>query len=195
VRIFRRPADPTEAVLRRLSKRLRWFRPSLADAPTPSDQLAHFVQHRLCPAIDRGDTAPVIATLAIVEEALTAPGPTQALDDTLDHALTVNLIEVLSNWTSWPETPPEVVTAIEAAMGPATRERWHRVHRQAAVVTDWIRDGGDPDRDSGDPAVHRQVENDDLRFLIRSSKQYVDETLAIGIADRLRHELATGQGM
>ncbi|WP_405056085.1 hypothetical protein OG474_25485 [Kribbella sp. NBC_01505] len=188
MRIFNRPTDPTEAVLRRLAKRLRWFRPSLADAPTPSEQLAHLAQHKLCPAIDKGDPAPLVTAFAIVEEALASAELTEATDGAL-----IDLIEVVSNWTSWPETPPEVVAAIDAAIGPATRERRDRVHRQAAVVTDWLRAGDTADREA--PATYQAVKNADLRFLVRSNKQYIDETLAVDTADRLRHEMATGQGM
>jgi hypothetical protein len=190
VSIFRRrPVDPAEAVLRRLAKRLRWFRPSLDDAPTPSSQLDHLAQHRLCPAIDQGDAAPVITALAITEEALATA------DQELDQALTLSLVEALSNWCSWPETSPEVVAAIDTAMGPLTRARWNSIRAQGTTVADWIRTGGAPDRTGEAPATYRAVKNPDLRFLTRSTLQYVDETLAVGTADRLRHELATGQGV
>jgi len=188
VSLFRRPTDPTEAVLRKLSKRLRWFRPSLAAAPTPSEQLNHLAQHRLCPAIDQGDPAPLAATLAIIEAALV-----ETPDDKLDDAL-IGLIEVVSNWTSWPETPPAVIEALETSIGPATRERWNRIRRQSTLVAGWLRAGNAPDRTDGG-GDYRAVQNPDLRYLLRSSKQYIDDTLAVSTADRLRHELATGQGM
>ncbi|MEU4287927.1 hypothetical protein AB0E63_06880 [Kribbella sp. NPDC026596] len=119
--IFRRPTDPTEEVLRRLSKRLRWFRPALADAPTPYLQLGHLAQHRLCPAIEQGDAAPVVTALAIAEEALAGADLDDEPGANLDHALTLNLVEVVSDWCSWPETSPQVVATIEAGMGPMTR--------------------------------------------------------------------------
>ncbi|GAA1699310.1 hypothetical protein GCM10009745_52320 [Kribbella yunnanensis] len=182
MRFFSRPTDPTEATLRRLSKRLRWFRPSLADAPSASEQLTHLAQHRLCPAIDAGDPAPLITALAVIEEALTP-----LADDDLDDALT-HLVELISNWTSWPETPPAILDALESSLGPETRDRWNRIRRQATLVAGWL--------DTPNPgADHRAVQNADLRFLIRSSHQYLDETVTISTADRLRHELATGQGM
>ncbi len=188
MKIFRRPTDPTEAVLRKLSKRLRWFRPSLADAPTASDQLVHLAQHRLCPAIDQGDPAPLVTAFAIIEEAL---GETP--DDKLDDEL-IGLIETVSNWVSWPETPPAVIEALETAIGPATRERWNRVRRQSTLVAGWLRAGNAPDRTDGG-GDFRAIQNPDLRFLLRSTKQYIDDTLTVNTADRLRHELATGQGM
>jgi hypothetical protein len=187
VSLFRRPTDPTEAVLRKLSKRLRWFRPSLADAPTASDQLVHLAQHRLCPAIDQGDPAPLVTAFAIIEEAL-AETPADKLDDEL-----VGLIETVSNWVSWPETPSAVIEALETAMGPATLERWNRIRRQSTLVAGWIRAGNAPDRTGG--ADYREVQDAVLRFLFRSNTQYIDDTLAVGVADRARHELATGQGM
>ncbi|GAB3933683.1 hypothetical protein GCM10029976_041530 [Kribbella albertanoniae] len=187
MRFFSRPADPTEAVLRRLSKRLRWFRPSLADAPTPSEQLTHLAQHRLCPAIDRGDTAPLITALTITEDALT-----ESPDDELDSAL-IHLVELISNWVSWPETPPSVLEAIESSMGPETHNRWNRIRRQSTTVAGWLGAGSAPEREA--PADYREVQDAVLRFLVRSNMQYVDETLTISTTDRLRHELATGQGM
>lgn len=189
--IFRRATDPTEVVLRRLSKSLRWFRPSLADAPTPYSQLAHLAQHQLCPAIDRGDAAPVVTSFAITEEALAGA----KLDHNLDEALTLGLVEVVSDWCSWPETPPEVVATIEAGMGPLTRGRWNSIRDQGAVVADWIRGGGAPDRTGETPATYREIKDAYLRFLIRSSQQYIDETMTVGTPDRLRFELSTGQGV
>ncbi|WP_410785236.1 hypothetical protein [Kribbella sp. C-35] len=193
--IFRRPIDPTEAVLRRLSKSLRWFRPSLADAPTPDLQLGHLAQHRLCPAIEQGDAAPVLTSLAIAEEALAAADLDHQLGANLDHALTLGLVEVISDWCSWPETPPEVVATIEAAMGPMTRERWNAVRDQGAAVADWIRHGGAVDRTGETPAAYREIQNADLRFLTRSTRQYIDETMTVGTADRVRFEGFTGQGV
>jgi hypothetical protein len=195
VSFFRRPTDPTEAVLRRLSKRLRWFRPSLADAPTPYLQFGHLAQHRLCPAIDQGDAAPVVTAFAIIEEALTGIDLDHEPNAQLDHSLTLGLVEVVSDWCSWPETPPEVVAAIEAGMGPMTRRRWISVRDQGAAVADWIRNGGAADRTGGTPAAYREIKNADLRYLTRSTRQYIDETLAVGTADRLRFEKATGQGI
>ncbi|TCC47007.1 hypothetical protein E0H73_43435 [Kribbella pittospori] len=87
--IFRRQADPTEAVLRRLSRTMRWFRPPLADAPTQLAQLAHLAQHRLCPAIDQGDAAPAVTALAIAEEALAAADLDHEPGAKLDEALTL----------------------------------------------------------------------------------------------------------
>ncbi|GAA1549070.1 hypothetical protein GCM10009741_61290 [Kribbella lupini] len=174
-----------------MSRSLRWFRPSLDEASTPTQQLEHLAQHRLCPAIDQGDAAPVVTALRIAEEALASAD----LDGELDQALTLSLIETVSNWCSWPEAPPEAVATIEAAMGPLTRARWDSVRNQGTLVADWIRAGGAPDRLGELPATYRKVENADLRFLTRSNLQYVDETMAVGTPDRLRHELATGQGM
>ncbi|WP_406051622.1 hypothetical protein [Kribbella sp. NBC_00889] len=193
--IFRRPTDPTEVVLRRLSKSLRWFRPSLADAPTPYSQLGHLAQHRLCPAIEQGDAAPVMTALAITEAALAGADLDHVPDANLDEALTLGLVEVVSNWCSWPETPPEVVATIEAGMGPMTCGRWNSVRDQGNTVADWIRNGGAADRTGETPAAYREIENADLRFLTRSDRQYIDETTAVGTADRLRFEMATGQGV
>jgi hypothetical protein len=195
VSIFRRPIDPTEVVLRRLSKSLRWFRPSLADAPTPDLQLGHLAQHRLCPAIDQGDAAPAVTALAITEEALAGADLDHEPGAKLDHALTLGLVEVVSNWCSWPETPPEVVAMIEAGMGPMTRGRWNSIRDQGNAVADWIRSGGAADRTGETPAVYREVKDPDLRFLTRSTRQYVDETTAVGTADRVRFEMSTGQGV
>lgn len=193
--IFRRRTDPTEAVLRRLSKTLRWFRPTLADAPIPHAQLAHLAQHRLCPAIDQGDATPAVTALAIAEEALAGADLAHESSADLDEALTLGLVEVVSDWCSWPETPPEVVAAIDAAMGPMIRERWNSIRDQGAAVADWIRNGHAPDRIGQIPATYRTIENADLRFLTRSSHQHIDETLAVGAADRLRFEMSTGQGV
>ncbi|GAB2673012.1 hypothetical protein [Kribbella swartbergensis] len=193
--IFRRPADPTEDVLRRLSKSLRWFRPSLADAPTPYLQLGHLAQHRLCPAIDQGDAAPVVTSLAIAEDALAGANLDHEPGAKLDHALTLGLIEVVSNWCSWPETPPEVVETIEAGIGPMTRARWNAVRDQGTAVADWIRNGGAADRTGETAPAYREIKNADLRFLTRSTRQYVDETIAVGTADRVRFEKSTGQGV
>lgn len=129
--------------------------------------------------------------LAITEEALAVA----ELDEELDHALTLNLLESVSNWCSWPETPPEVVAAIEAHMGPMSRLRWNSIRDQGLSVAEWIRDGGAPDRTGETPARYRQVEDADLRFLIRSNTQYVDETMAVGVADRVLFEKATGRGV
>ncbi|MFI6832808.1 hypothetical protein ACIBG5_37235 [Kribbella sp. NPDC050241] len=193
--IFRRPTDPTEVVLRRLSKSLRWFRPSLADAPTPYSQLGHLAQHRLCPAIEQGDAAPVMTALAITEAALAGADLDHVPDANLDEALTLGLVEVVSNWCSWPETPPEVVATIEAGMGPMTYGRWNSVRDQGNTVADWIRNGGAGDRTGEAPAAYREIENADLRFLTRSTRHYIDETMAVGTADRLGFEMATGQGV
>jgi hypothetical protein len=195
VRIFRRPTDPTEDVLRRLSKSLRWFRPSLADAPTPYAQLGHLAQHRLCPAIEQGAAAPVVTVLAIAEEALAGANPDHEPSAELDRALTLGLVEVVSDWCSWPETPPEVVAAIEAGMGPMTRARWNFVRDQGAAVAEWIRNGGAADPTGATLAAYRAVKNADLRFITRSTQQYIDETMAVGTADRLRFEKSTGQGV
>lgn len=192
---FRRATDPTEDVLRRLSKRLRWFRPSLADAPTPLLQLGHLAQHRLCPAIEQGDAAPVVTALAITEEALAGADLDHEASANLDRALTLGLVEVVSNWCSWPETPPEVVATIEAGMGPMTRGRWNSVRDQGAAVADWIRYGGAANRTGETPAAYREIKNADLRFLTRSDRQYIDETMAVGTADRLKFEKSTGQGV
>ncbi|MEV0789345.1 hypothetical protein [Kribbella sp. NPDC050459] len=62
-------------------------------------------------------------------------------------------------------------------------------------MADWIRGGGAADRTAELPARYREIENADLRFLTRSTRQYVDETLAVGTADRLRFEKATGRGV
>jgi hypothetical protein len=195
VSIFRRPTDPTEVVLRRLSKSLRWFRPSLTDAPTPYLQLGHLAQHRLCPAIERGDAAPVVTSLAIAEDALAGADLDDEPGAELDHALTLGLVEVVSNWCSWPETPPDAVATIEAGMGPMTRGRWNSVRDQGAAVADWIRNGGAADRTGDTPAAYREIQNADLRFLTRSTRQYIDETMAVGTADRVRFEKSTGQGV
>jgi len=195
VSIFRRPTDPTEVVLRRLSKSLRWFRPSLADAPTPFLQLGHLAQHRLCPAIEQGDAAPVVTALAITEEALAGADLDHEPSAKLDHALTLGLVEVVSNWCSWPETPPEVVATIEAGLGPMTRGRWNSVRDQGNAVADWIRNGGAADRTGATPAAYREIKNADLRFLTRSDRQYIDETTAVGTADRVGFEKSTGQGV
>jgi hypothetical protein len=88
-----------------------------------------------------------------------------------------------------------VVPAIEAGMGPMTRGRWNSVRDQGNTVADWIRNGGAADRTGETPARYRKIENADLRFLTRSTRQYVDETLAVGTADRLKFEKATGQGI
>ena len=193
--IFRRRVDPTEAVVRRLSKTLRWFRPSLADAPTQHAQLAHLAQHRLCPAIEQGDAAPAVTALTIAEEALTGADLDHGPGAELDHALTLGLVEVLSNWCSWPETPPAVVAAIEAAMGPMTRDRWNSIRDQGTTVADWIRNGATATRTGTTPAEYRQVQDADLRFMTRSTLQYIDETRVVSTADRLRFEMATGQGV
>ncbi|WP_432941016.1 hypothetical protein ACQPXM_32750 [Kribbella sp. CA-253562] len=189
--LFRRPADPTELVLRRLSRKLRWFRPTLADAPTTEAQFRHLAEHRLCPAIDQGDATPVLTAFAITEEALAAAD----LHPNLDQALTLTLIEAVSNWCSWPETPSQVVTTIEASMGPLTRARWNAVRNQAATVADWLRAEAPSDRTDDLQAPHREVTDPELRFLTRSTRQYLDETTSVGVGDRLRFELATGQGV
>jgi len=62
-------------------------------------------------------------------------------------------------------------------------------------VADWIRNGGAADRTGGTPAAYREITNADLRFLIRSDRQYIDETMAVGTADRVRFEKSTGQGV
>jgi hypothetical protein len=188
VSLFRRRTDPTEVVLRRLSKRLQWFRPSLTDAPTPFLQLGHLARHRLCPSIERGDSALVVTSLAIAEDALAGADLDDEPGADLDRALTLGLVEVLSNWCSWPETPRDAVATIEAGMGPMTRERWNSVRDQGVAAADWIRNGGAADRTGETPATYREITNDDLRFLTRSTRQYIDETMAVGTADRLRFE-------
>ena len=193
--IFRRQTDPAEVVLRRLAKSLRWFRPSVADAPTQASQFGYLAQHRLCPAIDQGDPAPALTALAITEEALAGADLAQESGAKIDHTLTLDLVEVLSNWCSWPETPSEVVTAIDAGMGPLTRARWNAVRDQGNVVADWIRNGGASDRTGPPPAEYRKVQDPDLRYLTRSTRQYIDDTMAVGLPDRVRFERATGQGM
>ena len=130
-----------------------------------------------------------MTSFAIVEEALAA----DELSAELDEALTLGLIEVVSDWCSWPETPPEVVATVEAGMGPLTRARWNSIRSQAAAVADWIRDTGE--RSGETPATYREVENPDLRFMIRSSRQYIDETTTVGTADRVRFEQSTGRGV
>jgi hypothetical protein len=158
-------------------------------------QLGHLAQHRLCPAIDQGDAAPTVTALALAEEALAGADLGQEPGARLDHALTIGLVEVLSDWCSWPETPAAAVTAIEAGMGTMTRERWHSVRRQGAAVAAWIRDGGTADRTGKTPDEYRAIENPELWFMTRSDRQYIDETLAVGTADRVRFEKATGQGV
>ena len=163
--------------------------------PTPFLQLGHLAQRRLCPAIERGDAAPVATALAITEGALASADLDHEPSVKLDHALTLGLIEVVSNWCSWPETPPEVVAAIEAGMGPMTRGRWNSVRDQGNAVADWIRNGGAADRTGATPAEYREIKNADLLFLTRSDRQYIDETTAVGTADRVWFEKATGQGV
>jgi len=158
-------------------------------------QLGHLAQHRLCPAIDKGDAAPVMTALAITEEVLAGAALDHAPGANLDQALTLGLVEVLSDWCSWPETPPEVVATIEAGMGPMTRARWNSVRDQGKAVADWIRVGGAADRTGQTPAAYREIQDADLRFLTRSTRQYIDETMAVGTADRLRYEKSTGQGV
>ncbi|WP_427889348.1 hypothetical protein ACQHIV_38955 [Kribbella sp. GL6] len=128
-------------------------------------------------------------SLTIAEEALAGDEPNAALD----QALTLGLIEVLSDWCSWPETPGEVVAAIEDRMGPMTRARWTSARAQGTAVASWIRGEGASTGET--PATYREIENPDLRFLIRSTHQYIDETMTVGIAARLRFEKATGQGV
>ena len=137
----------------------------------------------------------MVTALAIAEEALAGADLDDEPGANLDHALTLNLVEVVSDWCSWPETSPQVVATIEAGMGPMTRGRWNSVRDQGAAVADWIRDGGAADRTGATPAAYREIENADLRFLIRSTTQYIDETTAVGIADRVKFEMATGQGV
>ncbi|NUR98764.1 MAG: hypothetical protein HOV67_26350 [Kribbellaceae bacterium] len=185
MKIFRRSSDPVEDVLRRLSKRLRWFRPSLDDAPTPLEQLGHLAQHRLCPAIDQGDAAPAVTALAIAEDAMSAA---QA-----DEVLTLGLVEVLSDWCSWPETPPEVVATIEDRMDPLTRARWNSIRAQGSAAAAWIR--SEVASASQPPVTYQEIENPDLRFLVRSTYQYIDETMTVGTAARLRFEKSTGRGV
>jgi len=137
----------------------------------------------------------VVTALAIAEESLAGADLDDELGAELDRALTLSLVEVVSNWCSWPETPPQVVATIEGGMGPITRERWNSVRDQGAAVADWIRNGGAADRTGGTPAAYREITNADLRFLIRSDRQYIDETMAVGTADRVRFEKSTGQGV
>jgi hypothetical protein len=136
-----------------------------------------------------------MTALAITEEALAGADLDHEPGTKLDHALTLGLVEVLSNWCSWPETPSEVVTAIDAGMGPLTRARWNSVRDQGNVVADWIRNGGASDRTGETPARYREIENPDLRYLTRSTRQYIDETMAVGLADRVKFEMFTGKGM
>jgi hypothetical protein len=137
----------------------------------------------------------VVTALAIAEEALAGANLDHEPSAELDRALTLGLVEVVSDWCSWPETPPEVVAAIEAGMGPMTRRRWNSVRDQGAAVADWIRNGGAADRTGATPAVYRAVKDADLRFITRSTRQYIDETMAVGTADRLGFEMSTGQGV
>jgi hypothetical protein len=76
-----------------------------------------------------------------------------------------------------------------------TRTRWDSIRTQGTVVADWVRTGGAPERRGEPPATYRKVQNAELRFLTRSNLQYIDETTAVSTADRLSHELATGQGV
>jgi hypothetical protein len=133
----------------------------------------------------------VVTAFAITEEALAAAD----LHPNLDQALTLTLIEAVSNWCSWPETPSQVITTIEASMGPLTRDRWNAVRNQAATVADWISAGGAPDRTGHLPSTYREIQDPELRFLTRSTGQYIDDTMILSVADRLRFELATGQGV
>lgn len=82
-------------------------------------------------------------------------------------------------------------------MEPMTRGRWNSVRDQGNAVADWIRNGGAADRAGTGitPTAYREIENADLRFLTRSTTQYVDETTAVGTADRVRFEMSTGQGV
>ena len=137
----------------------------------------------------------MVTALAITEEALAGADLDHEPGAKLDHALTLGLVEVVSNWCSWPETPPEVIAAIEAGMGPMTRGRWNSVRDQGNAVADWIRNGGAADRTGETPAAYREIKNADLRFLTRSTRQYIDETMAVGTADRVRFERSTGQGV
>lgn len=132
--------------------------------------------------------------LAIAEEALAGAALDREPGGELDRLLTLGLIEVVSDWSSWPETPAQVVATIEAGMGPMTRARWNSVREQGVAVADWIRTYDAADR-TGEPAAYREITNADLRFLVRSTRQYIDETMAVGTADRLRFEKATGQGV
>ncbi|WP_132194436.1 MULTISPECIES: hypothetical protein [Kribbella] len=136
-----------------------------------------------------------MTALAITEEALAGANLDHEPSAKLDHALTLGLVEVVSNWCSWPETPPAVVATIEAGMGPMTRGRWNSVRDQGNAVADWIRNGGAADRTGETPAAYREIMNADLRFLTRSDRQYVDETMAVGTADRVWFEKSTGQGV
>ncbi len=88
-----------------------------------------------------------------------------------------------------------MVATIDAGMGPMTRRRWDSVRSQGAAVAAWIRNGGSADRTGATPEAYRAIENADLRFITRSDRQYIDQTLAVGTADRLRFEKATGQGV
>jgi len=137
----------------------------------------------------------VATALAITEEALAGANLDHEPGAKLDHALTLGLVEVVSNWCSWPETPPEVVATIEAGLGPMTHGRWNSVRDQGNAVADWIRIGGAADRTGQTPAAYRKIQNADLRFLTRSTRQYVDETMAVGTADRVRFEKSTGKGV
>jgi len=69
----------------------------------------------------------VVTAFAIAEESLAGADLDDELGAELDRALTLSLVEVVSNWCSWPETPPQVVATIEGGMGPIIRERWNSV--------------------------------------------------------------------
>ncbi len=210
--IFRRsPVDPTEAALRHLSKALRWARPALVDAPEPVDQLGHLAR-RLCEGIDRDQPAETVAALRLIEELLASetrpattdapagPGAPAAAGATfdpehsseLDQRLTLSLIEDLSNWCSWPETPQQAVAAVEGSLGPLVGARWAWIRRQAIEVDRWLDEAGTRSERGAKPAEIRKVSNADLRFRMRSNYHYLDDTKAVGLADRLRFEKSGG---
>ncbi|TCC47386.1 hypothetical protein E0H73_43430 [Kribbella pittospori] len=76
-----------------------------------------------------------------------------------------------------------------------TRERWISVRNQGTTVADWIPTEAPPNRATTTPAEYRAIQNADLRFLTRSSRQYINETQSISTADRLHFEKSTGQGV
>jgi hypothetical protein len=43
--------------------------------------------------------------------------------------------------------------------------------------------------------VVSKIEDADLRYLTRSTTQYVDETTAVSTADRVLFEMSTGRGV